>query len=162
MDKYLISLYQSGKGKYILYARDFFLFCFCETIAKLDWTVTSIKLSGRRQCLSKRNDITCEHKSLDIRHPKLAMETNDSLFAILICNFILQSLLIGRFVDIYTGVIGDTFSARATSANIDSVALQRSVGHLGALYLLPWTLRRLVSLWLEVLQRKERQQLNQQ
>lgn len=162
MDKYLISLYQSGKGKYILYVRGFFsVFCCLRNNSQAwfnsdvnrDFVATSNAL----------NNITCEHKSLDIRHRKLAMRTNDSLFAILICNFILQSLLLsGRFFNIHTGVIGDTFPARSAAADIDSFTLQRGIGHLGTLHLFARALCGLVSLWLEVLQGQERQQLNQQ
>lgn len=60
-----------------------------------------------------------------------------------------------RFVDIDTGIIGDTFPTRAASANGHRITLQRGNGYLGALHLLIRALHRMVSMRTEILQGQE-------
>lgn len=71
--------------------------------------------------------------------------TNDFLFVIPICNFILQSAIFHRLVDVDIGVIGDALPTRSASAN-NSVTLQRGVGHLGSMHLHTRALYSMVSL----------------
>lgn len=96
-----------------------------------------------------------------IRSTHVGAQANDFLFAIWFVILFFSRSSPNRLLDIDIGVVGDTFSTRSAPAD-DCVALQRSVGHLGAVHLLAGALHRMVPVRVEVLQGQKRQQLHQQ
>lgn len=157
MDKYLISLYRSGKGKYISNISGFFL---RNNGDEIDFAIATTVQEGKREQsgLESLNTLRGERQTQIKHNLPLKLE----LITFYLPFWFVIFPLVCRLIDIDTGIVSDVVSTRSTSSDHNRVALQWSVGHLGALHLFIRTLRRLVSVRLEILQGKRRQQLNQQ